>query len=215
MIAILFFAGTILPALGFFNIYYMRFSLVSDHFPYLASIGILLIAVAGVARLTGKSLPVFAILLLLGLGHLTWKQIPIYKNDFTLWSDTVQKNPNAWMAQYNLGNVFIAEQKIEEAINHYREAIRIKPDFPRALYNLGNALLAQEKTREAIIQYQATVRIKPDFVDVYNNWGVALLKEGKTQEAITRFEKALELKPDYADARNNLEVATRRGASVQ
>ena len=213
--AILFFAGTILPALGFFNIYYMRFSLVSDHFPYLASIGILLIAVTGVARLTGGNLPVFAILLLLGLGHLTWKQIPIYKNDFTLWSDTVQKNPNAWMAQYNLGNVFIAEQKIEEAINHYREAIRIKPDFPRALYNLGNALLAQEKTREAIIQYQATVRIKPDFVDVYNNWGVALLKEGKTQEAITRFEKALELKPDYADARNNLEVATRRGASVQ
>ena len=215
--AILFFAGTILPALGFFNLYYMRFSLVSDHFTYLASIGILLIAVTGVARLTGKNLPVFAILLLLGLGHLTWKQIPIYKNDFTLWSDTVQKNPNAWMAQYNLGNVFIAEQKIEEAMNHYREAIRIKPDFPRALYNLGNALLAQEKTREAIIQYQATIRIKPSFVDVYNNWGVALLKEGKTQEAITRFRKALELQPDFADAQKNLKIArtTRRGASEE
>ena len=215
--AILFFAGSLFPALGFFNIYYMRFSLVSDHFPYLASIGILLIAVAGVARLTGKSLPVFAILLLLGLGHLTWKQIPVYKNDFTLWSDTVQKNPNAWMAHYNLGNVFIAEQKTKEAVAHYREAIRIKPDFPLAPYNLGNALLAQEKTREAIIQYQATIRIKPSFVDVYNNWGVALLKEGKTQEAITRFRKALELQPDFADAQNNLKIArtTRRGASEE
>ena len=69
-----------------------------------------------------------------------------------MWSDTVQKNPNAWMAHYNLGNVFIAEQKTEEAVAHYREAIRIKPDFPLAPYNLGNALLAQEKPREAIIQ---------------------------------------------------------------
>ena len=185
----------------------MRFSLVSDHFPYLASIGILL-GVAGVmTRLTGKNLPVFAVLLLLALGHLTWKQIPVYKNDYNLWSDTIQKNPNAWMAQYNLGNVFIAEQKIEKAMHHYRKALRIKPDFPRALYNLGNALLTQEKTGEAIIQYQAVIRIKPGFVDVYNNWGVALLMEGKTQEAITRFQKALELKPDFADARNNLKIA--------
>jgi protein O-mannosyl-transferase len=211
--SILFFAGSSLPALGFFNIYYMRFSLVSDHFQYLPSIGILLIAVVGVARLAGKSFSVFAILLLLSLGHLTWKQIPVYKNDFNLWSDTVQKNPDAWMAQYNLANVLIAEQKVKEAITHYREAIRIKPDFALAPYNLGNTLLAQKNTREAIIQYQTTIRIKPDFVDAYNNLGVALLSQGNTQEAINQFRKALELKPDYADARNNLDIARRANGS--
>jgi protein O-mannosyl-transferase len=215
--AILFFAGSVLPALGFFNIYFMRFSLVSDHFQYLPSIGILIFAVVGVARITGKRLPLFAILLLLGLGHLTWKQIPIYKNDFNLWSDTVQKNPNAWMAHYNLANVFIAEQKIKEAVFHYQRAIQIKPDFPRAHYNLGNTLLTQKKTQEAIIQYETTIRIQPDFVDAYNNLGVALLSEGNTEEAIKRFRKALELKPDYADAENNLEIAltTGRGLIVQ
>ena len=210
---VLFYAGSVLPALGFFNIYFMRFSLVSDHFQYLPSIGILLIAVVGVARLTGKSLPLFAILLLLGFGYLTSKQISVYKNDFTLWSDTVKKNPTAWMAHYNLANVFIKEQKVEEALVHYREAIGLKPDFPRATYNLANTLLTQNKTQEAIIQYQSTIRIKPDFVDAYNNLGVALLSEGNTEEAIIQFEKALELKPDYADAQNNLKVATRRGAS--
>lgn len=205
--AILFFAGSVLPALGFFNIYFMRFSLVSDHFQYLPSIGILIFAVVGVARLTEKRLPLFAILLLLGLGHLTWKQVPIYKNDFTLWSDTVQKNPNAWMAHYNLANVFIVEQKIKEAVVHYQRAIQIKPDFPRAHYNLGNTLLTQKKTQEAIIQYETTIRIQPDFVDAYNNLGVALLSEGNTEEAIKRFRQALELKPGFADAQNNLEVA--------
>jgi protein O-mannosyl-transferase len=211
--AILFFAGSVLPALGFFNIYYMRFSLVGDHFQYLPSIGILLIAVVGVSRLTGKSFLVFAVLLLIGLGHLTWKQVPIYKNDFTLWSDTVQKNPNAWMAHYNLANVFIAEKKTQEAEIHYREAIRIKSDFALAPYNLGNILLTQKKIREAVVQYQTTIRIKPDFVDAYNNLGVALLSEGKTEEAITQFQKALELKPDFADARNNLKVARQTSGS--
>ena len=210
---VLFYAGSVLPALGFFNIYFMRFSLVSDHFQYLPSIGILLIAVVGVDRLTGKSLPLFAILLLLGFGYLTSKQISVYKNDFTLWSDTVKKNPTAWMAHYNLANVFIKEQKVEEALVHYREAIGLKPDFPRATYNLANTLLTQNKTQEAIIQYQSTIRIKPDFVDAYNNLGVALLSEGSTEEAIIQFEKALELKPDYADALNNLAIAARRGAN--
>jgi tetratricopeptide (TPR) repeat protein len=205
--AVLLFAGSTFPALGFFNIYYMRFSLVADHFLYLASTGILLIAVAGLAKLTGKKFPVFAILLLLGLGHLTWKQIPIYKNDFALWSDTVQKNPTAWMAHYNLGNVFISQQKHEEAMAHYRQTIRIKPDFPLAPYNLGNALFAKKKTQEAIIQYQNTIRIKPDFVNAYNNLGIALLTEGKTEESIIQFRNALKLQPDYADARNNLEIA--------
>jgi protein O-mannosyl-transferase len=215
--AILFFAGSVLPALGFFNIYYMRFSLVSDHFIYLPSIGILLIAVVGINRLTKKAFPVFAISLLIGLGHLTWKQVPIFKNDFALWSDTVEKNPNAWMAQYNLANVFIAEQKIEEAIVHYREAIRIKPDFALAPFNLGNALLAQKNAQEAIIQYQTSIRIKPEFVDAYNNLGVALLSEGKTQQAITQFQRALALKPDFADARKNLDItlATDRRANKE
>jgi tetratricopeptide (TPR) repeat protein len=204
--AVLLFAGSIFPALGFFNIYYMRFSLVADHFLYLASTGILLISVAGLAKLTGKKFPAFAIILILGLGHLTWKQIPIYKNNFALWSDTVQKNPNAWMAHYNLGNIFIAQQKHEEAISHYQQTIRIKPDFSLAPFNLGNALFAQKKTPEAIVQYQSAIRIKQDFVNAYNNLGVALFTEGKTEESIIQFRKAIKLQPDYVDARNNLEI---------
>jgi protein O-mannosyl-transferase len=212
---ILFFAGTIFPALGFFNIYFMRFSLVADHFQYLASISILLGIIVGMNRLTGKGWPVFALLLLFFLGQLTWKQIPVYKNHFTLWTDTVQKNPNAWMAHYNLANIFITKQKPEEAIAHYRETIRIKPDFPLAHFNLGNAMLAQKKIQEAILQFESTIRIKPDFVDAYNNLGVALLKEGSAEEAIKLFRQALDLKPDFADAQNNLKIARSISAGKQ
>lgn len=44
--AVLFFAGTLFPALGFFDVYPMRFSFVADHFQYLASIGMISLVLA-------------------------------------------------------------------------------------------------------------------------------------------------------------------------
>ncbi|SVB68727.1 uncharacterized protein METZ01_LOCUS221581, partial [marine metagenome] len=95
--AILFFAGSLFPALGFFNVYPMRFSFVADHFQYLSCIGIIVIFSSGVDKITGdkKSLASFILLaaLLTTLGKLTWNQGPVYKNELSLWKDTIKKNP--------------------------------------------------------------------------------------------------------------------------
>ena len=48
---LLFFAATLFPVLGFFNVYFFRFSFMADHFQYLASLGIIALFSAGVALL--------------------------------------------------------------------------------------------------------------------------------------------------------------------
>src|SRR5262249_8394678 len=50
LVAVAFFAGTLVPALGFFDVYPMRYSFVADHFQYLASIGLIALAAALGAR---------------------------------------------------------------------------------------------------------------------------------------------------------------------
>ena len=50
LVAILYFGGTLFPALGFFNIYPMRYSYVADHFQYLASLGLISLLAALLAR---------------------------------------------------------------------------------------------------------------------------------------------------------------------
>ena len=82
--------------------FFISYSFVADHFQYIACIGIIVIFASGVDKLIGekRSPTVFILLtgLLVVLGNLTWNQSHIYKNVFSLWSDTTKKNPGAWMA---------------------------------------------------------------------------------------------------------------------
>jgi len=211
LVGVLFFSGTLMPALGFFNVYPMQFSFVADHFQYLASIGLIALAVAGIATLLGhlgqrqRSIGVSASLGVLFLfGILVWQQGKIYRDIETLWRDTIAKNPNAWLAHNNLGFAFYRQGKLDEAILHFSEALRIKPSYEKAHNNLAVALDDQGRLAEAIAHYRKALLIKPDYAEAHNGLGVALFRLGKLDEATMHFSEALRIKPDYAEAYNNL-----------
>jgi tetratricopeptide (TPR) repeat protein len=99
----------LLPVLGFFDVYYFRYSYVADHFVYLACVGLISLAVGmgtaicNHAGQRGRNLgTVAAAIALLILGVSTWRQARVYKNLETLWSDTLTKNPQSLIAQNNL-----------------------------------------------------------------------------------------------------------------
>jgi protein O-mannosyl-transferase len=211
LVAMLFFAGTLFPALGFFNAYPFRFSYVADHFQYLASIGPIALAGAGIT--TGlnslkKRIPflqsMICGILLFTLGVLTWRQCAMYSDIETLFRTTIERNPDCWMAYNNIGVAFMQKGKVDEAIAHYQKALEIKPDYADAYSNLGSVFLQKGKVDEAIARYQKALEIKPDYADAYSNLGNAFLQKGKIGEAIAHYQKALEIKPEKADAHSNL-----------
>jgi tetratricopeptide (TPR) repeat protein len=204
----------LLPALGFVNIYFMRYSLVADHWQYFAIMGLIALATgAGVTVLEragqrrrdlGK---LAGAAVLLGLGVLTWRQQHAYQDPESLWRDTLVKNPNAWLAHDNLGIHLRQAGKFGEAIEHFEHTLRIRPDDEETHYNLGIALVQVGKVQEAIEQYEQALRIKPDFVEAHNNLGVVLGGLGKFEDAIGHFEQAVRFAPDHAEAHYNLGVA--------
>jgi len=107
-------------------------------------------------------------------------------------------------AHHNLGIFLYAERKFEEAISHYKMAIKLKPDLAQAYYNLGNALIAEGKNEEAISHYKMAIKIKPDYAQAYYNLGNTLFAEGKNEEAIDSFKEATRIQPSFANAYNNL-----------
>lgn len=208
--AALFFGGTLVPALGFFDVYPMRFSFVADHFQYLASIGLLTLAAAAFARGGETTLPwrrgaAAAAIIILGL--LAWRQARVYRDIETLWLDTIAKNPSCWMAQDNLANLRVKQGRLEEARRLYSGAIELKPDYVEARNNLGVVLFRLGRLEESAAQFHEVLALRPDYPKTRNNLGAVLLRLGRPGEAVEEFEHALRLNPAMEDARRNLEAA--------
>jgi tetratricopeptide (TPR) repeat protein len=204
---LLFFFGTLFPALGFFNVYPFRYSFVADHFQYLASLGPLTLAAAGITALPGffwkrKPIlePMMCAMLLLVLGTLTWKQCGMYANIETLWLQTIRLNPDCWMAHLNLGTIVLQKGRVDEATARFQKALAIKPDYAEAQYNLGLVSFKLGRMDEAITQYQKALAIKPDYTDAFYNLCLSFSKQGRLDEAISYYQQALQINPDFLDA---------------
>src|SRR6266516_3636381 len=202
----------LLPTLGFLNIYFFLYSFVADHWQYLACLGIITPCASGIVLLAGqlKSWQAWlergTTLLLAGvLLLLTWQQSRMYTDIETLYRTTIARNPACWMAHCNLGNILYKVNRIPEAMDLFKQALRTKP--AAAYYSLGNALLQTGRTSEAIAPYKQALRINPDYDQAHNNLGNALIQTGRASEAIDHFKQALRVTPNSASAHNNLGAA--------
>jgi tetratricopeptide (TPR) repeat protein len=223
LIALLFFVGSLFPALGFFNVYPFIFSYVADHWQYLPCLGLIALAAEGgvgaAQRLVGphKSAAKFAFAaaaasVLAVLLVLTRRQCALYRDVGVLYSDTLAKNPDCWMAHNNLGAFLTEQGSWREAIPHLKEAVRLKPDQSDAHNNLGNALSKDPgRSAEAISEFEAALRLDPGMTEAHANLGWALVNApGRLAEGIGHLETALRGNADnpaYAQVHANLGTA--------
>jgi tetratricopeptide (TPR) repeat protein len=208
----LFFAGSLFPALGFFNVYPFLFSYVADHFQYLASMGIIAAAAAGAALLFGRAPqavraagPGLAAALVAALAVLSNAQSRMYADQPTLYRTTIERNPACWMAHNNLGLWHEGRGDIADAVAEYQEAIRLKEDFASVHNNLGGILRRMPgRADEAFAHLQEALRLQPDFPEAHSNLGVWYEDRGDLASAAAQFEEALRENPRYATAHNDL-----------
>jgi len=217
-----FFLATLLPVMGFFNIYYFCYSFVADHFQYLACIGLISLTTSTAVAVAGQSGPpghiraaCAAAVVLLTLGVCTWRQTHVYQDTATLWRDTIQKTPDAWLAHGELGNALLQQGLVGEAAGQYQQALRANPNCDVAHNNLGVALARMGRVEEAVAQFQQTLRINPEYFEAYNNLGLILARADRLQEAIGQYERALQVKPDNSGTQLNIGAALEKLGRTQ
>jgi len=119
-------------------------------------------------------------------------------------SRAIALKPAAAAYHSNLGEVYRALARLNEAAVSLRQALALQPASAEARNNLGAVLQAQGKLDEAIVQYQQAVAFKPDYAEAYNNLGTAFADEGKFDESVAQYQRAVALKPAYTEAYYNL-----------
>src|SRR5688572_2104371 len=205
LVALLFFGGTLLPALGFVNVYPMRYSFVADHFQYLASVGVIVLLVAILRRVAQRTTPYMPVILI-PLGMITFQQAKVYQNTETLWTDTAAKNPDSWMVHTNLGHALVERKAYDDAQEHYEIALRLAPHLPEPHWNVGIGLSVRGDYDGALRHFNEAIRLDPKFPQAYFSRGNVFRERGQLDEAIKQYEQAIALKRDYAEAYYNLGV---------
>jgi Tfp pilus assembly protein PilF len=206
LVAVLLFCGTLFPALGFVNVYPMRFSFVADHFQYHASIALIVLIVATIWRFIERSAApggpttVIPILLLGPLVVLTFRRAQVFQSAETLWRDALAKNRSSWMIYTNLANDLVAHDRYDEAEPLYAEALRLAPHVFDTHRNVGMMLARRGQYDQAMREFAEALRINPEFAPAYYGMAVTSALQNRQADAEQYLRKALELAPHYPEA---------------
>jgi len=219
---LLLFFGVLFPAMGFFNVYAMRYSWVADHFAYQAAAVFAACAVCGAfswgalggvsARraLTGLAVAVLAV-----FGTLTFRHSRSFHDPETLWRETLERSPDCFMCQTNYGNWLMENGREDEAVPHFEKSLALRPDNVPTLLNLARIDESHGRLDAAAARLRTALGFDPAETTVLINLGTVSTKAGRLDEAISSYEEALRLgsSGDYL-AHNGLGVALMRRGSV-
>lgn len=212
--AVAYFAVSLFPISGLFDIYFFRYSFVADHFQYLAAMGPLALVASAIVVLLDQRIPYRSFLkpavataLLLTIGTLTFQQSRIYSSRLTLWRDTVTKNPSAWIAHTNLGAELDDQRRFSEAMEQYEESLRLNPRDVEAANFLAADLAEMGRSAEAIEKLEQVLRIQPDHGPTHSNLAIILFQKGETEKSFAHWKQALQINPADGDAHYNFGLA--------
>jgi tetratricopeptide (TPR) repeat protein len=167
------FVVLLLPVLGLLH---FGLHIVADRNTYFAGLVPALLAGAAVLRvLHGAASPTAvraigatALAVIVLLGALTWRQTRVWRDSRALWTHAVAVSPSS-VAHAKLGVLLDAEGRTEDAIGHFREAVRVRPDSAYAENNWGIALANVWRFDEAVAHFEAAIRAQPTYAEAHRN----------------------------------------------
>jgi Flp pilus assembly protein TadD len=175
---------------------------MADRYAYLPLIGIYWIIGFGVAEIVRNMrlptiVPILAVVVILvACGLLTRRQVHYWHDSITLWRHTAQVTSRNYLAHYNLGVALQQDGKFDDALDHFRQAIRFFPQYADALNNCGALLERKGDFDKAADHYAKALQADPNDAKAAANLAMIRLREGKVAEARSILEQGLSKNPE-------------------
>jgi tetratricopeptide (TPR) repeat protein len=202
--------GTLSPVIGLVQVGVQRYA---DRYTYIPLIGLFIMIAWQVPDMAQSwkhkniALSVGAAGILSILCVLTSFQVRHWENSITLFEHALKSTSENYVAHNNLGFALTEKDNYNQAIVHYREAIRIYPRFGYSLENLGLILYKQGNFKEATFQYQSAIAYNSNSERSYYMLGNIYFEQKQIDDAILHYAKALKIRPEHVGALNNLGIS--------
>jgi tetratricopeptide (TPR) repeat protein len=204
----LWYLGTLVPVIGIVQVGTQSHA---DRYTYLPSIGLaLMIAWSAQRFLEGKAAGVRKAAFVLGalwltaLGAASYAQVGTWRDSESLWARALSVTTDNHTAHYHMGVTLARAERIDEAIEHFREALRIRPRYGKAHYGMAAALSRKGRRQEAEPYWLEAARLRPRHARTHLGLGLHFAGLDRHAEAVQAYERALELDATLHDARLNL-----------
>jgi tetratricopeptide (TPR) repeat protein len=187
------YAGTLVPVIGIVQV---GLQSGADRYTYVPLVGVFVMLAWGLPDLLRNVrhrqavLACAAVLVLTGCSALTWRQVAFWRDSATLFGHTLLVTTDNYVVHNNFGGALMREGRVDEAIAHFEEARRIRPDYAATLSNLGVAVQGKGRIGEAIELYREALKARPEHLEAWLNLGNALGKSGDVEGGLAAFREA-------------------------
>jgi protein O-mannosyl-transferase len=201
--------GTMLPVIGFVQV---GLQSMADRFTYVPLIGLFVMIAWGATALAGSTRPwrvglAAVAVMVIGAGSVqARRQLAYWHDSVPLWTHAVEGalGLDNYHAHAALGRILKDQGRLNEALAHCQEAVRLRPASADAQHNVGLVLVKLGRFDEAEEYFAAAVRARPDMAEARSSLGQVRSWQGRTGEAIAEYSEAVRLKPELVEVRNNL-----------
>jgi protein O-mannosyl-transferase len=176
-------------------------NVMADRYSYVPSIGIFYLfgeALYFIKQKNQKTIS-YGVLAMFALffSITTFSRCRVWQTGLNLWSDVIQKYPNAAAAHNNRALLLAATNKYEEALSDYNKALEVLPSYAEAYNNRGVLLMNSKKFAEALNDFNVAINLRPTYWRAYFNKGLLFMSTAQADSAIKNYDVAIRLNPSY------------------
>jgi len=166
---------------------------------YLPSVGLLLVAVALLARwkVSPRALAGTLAAVVVLAGVLTHQRNAVWRSAIALWEDSVAKAPGNWRSHFQLAFAYYEDGRCAEAATHYQRVAELSKPDARLLVNWALALDCAGSSEEALGKLSQAAALEPT-AHVFSLIGMIRGKRGERERALEALAEAERLDPRFA-----------------
>lgn len=178
-----------------------------EHRMYLPMFGIIILVLGLFQHLPQRSQLIGLTLVILTLSVLTWQRNNLWNDPVAFYEDNLRRAPTNERVHLDLANLYLRDNRVDEARRLYENALIINPDYVLIHINLARAYAAQGEIQKGIDILVEGIRRNPNHFRLYNNLAVLYNSVGKFEEAASYLRRGLALEPGNATVHFNLGIA--------